>query len=132
MRLFLILTIFLLSSPAALAEEGASSEEAPQVVYLPLKPQFTVNLLGNKHYLRTTIQLQLENETVKETIEANDPAIRHALIVLLSNNKVEDISTLPGKEKLRKNAVTTLNETLKTYTNTQGVSDVFFTEFVSQ
>ena len=128
MRFFLIFAIFLLSQPLAFAEE----EEAPAVVYLPLKPQFTVNLLGKKHYLRTTIQLQLKNEDIKETIEANAPAIRHALIVLLSNNKVEDISTLQGKEKLRKSAVTTLNETLKTYTKTDGVSDVFFTEFVSQ
>jgi flagellar FliL protein len=132
MRLFLIFAIFLLNLPAAFAEEETDSEEAPTIVYLPLKQQFTVNLLGKKHYLRTTIQLQLKNETIKETIEANDPVIRHALIVLLSNNKVEDISTLAGKEKLRKNAVTTLNETLKTYTKTDGVTDVFFTEFVSQ
>ena len=130
MRLVIFLYCLIFAFPAAYAEDEAA--EAPEVIYLALKPQFTVNLLGNKHYLRTTIQLQLANEEAKDTIEANDPAIRHALIVLLSNNNVEDISTLAGKDTLRKSAVTELNKTLKTYTKKEGVTDVFFTEFVSQ
>lgn len=132
MRFIILFACLFLITPAAIAEDEAEPTDVPEVIYLPLKPQFTVNLLGNKHYLRTTIQLQLKNESVKETIEANDPAIRHALIVLLSNNKVGDISTLAGKDTLRKNAVIALNEALKMYTKTEGVTDVFFTEFVSQ
>ena len=131
MRFIIFFFCLLLTIPAAVAEE-AEQAEASEIIYLALKPQFTINLLGNKHYLRTTIQLQLKNDSVKDTIEANDPAIRHALIVLLSNNKVADISTLAGKDTLRKNAVIALNETLRTYTKTDGVMDVFFTEFVSQ
>ncbi|PCI22948.1 MAG: flagellar biosynthesis protein FliL [Piscirickettsiaceae bacterium] len=132
MRQVIFIFCLLLTFNTAYAEEETEQAEAPEVIYLGLQPQFTVNLLGNKHYLRTTIQLQLNSEETEDVIKENDPAIRHALIVLLSNNKVDAISTLAGKEKLRKDAVIKLNETLKIYTNKEGVIDVFFTEFVSQ
>jgi len=131
MRLAIFIVFFLLLSPTLFAEE-AEQEEAPNTLYLPLQPQFTVNLLGNKHYLRVSIQLELADEKTKESIQANNPAIRHALIVLLSNNNVEDISDFTGKEKLRKKAVVELNNILKKYTQTDGIIDVFFTDFVSQ
>lgn len=81
MRLVVLLCGFLLFTPAAFAEEGDEPEEdaVPEIIYMALTPQFTVNLLGNKHYLRTSIQLQLANDEIKEAIEANDPAIRHTL-----------------------------------------------------
>jgi flagellar FliL protein len=134
MRLVVLLCGLFLLMPTAFAEEDKeeSSEEAPEVIYLPLTPQFTVNLLGDKHYLRASIQLQLANEETKEAIVANDPAIRHALIVLLSNNNVEDISNSNGKMDLQDRAVKTLNDTLKKYAKKTGVDAVFFTEFVSQ
>jgi flagellar protein FliL len=129
MRLAILICGLLFFTPIAFAEEG---EEAADIIYMPLTPQFTVNLLGNKHYLRTSIQLQLTDESTKEAIEANDPAIRHALIVLLSNNNVEDISSGTGKIDLQNRAIETLNKTLTKYANNSGVEAVFFTEFVSQ
>ena len=133
MRLVVLLCGLFLLTPMAFAEEGEETEEAaPEVIYMPLTPQFTVNLLGDKHYLRTTIQLQLADDETKEAIEANGPAIRHALIVLLSDNYVENISTGTGKMELQDKAVETLNKTLKKYAKKSGVDAVFFTEFVSQ
>ena len=129
MRLVILIFVLALLSPIAFAEE---SEEMPDTIYWALTPQFTVNLLGNKHYLRASIQLQLTDEATKTAIEENDPAIRHALIVLLSNNNVEDISNTSGKLDLQSRAVETLNNTLKKHANKSGVEAVFFTEFVSQ
>jgi len=131
MRLVLIFCGFFLLTPAVFAEDGEETA-APEAIYLPLSPQFTVNLLGDKHYLRTSIQLQLANDEVKEAIQQNDAAIRHALIVLLSDNNVDEISTSDGLNTLRKRATEVLNDTLKKYAKTEGVTDVFFTDFVSQ
>jgi len=133
MRLVVLLCGLFFLTPFALAEEvEVADEELPEVIYMPLTPQFTVNLLGDNHYLRTTIQLELANNETKDSIEANDPAIRHKLIVLLSNNQVEDISSSSGKMELQDRAVKALNKTLKKYTKKEGVDAVFFTEFVSQ
>ena len=63
---------------------------------------------------------------------ANDPAIRHALIVLLSDNHVDEISTSDDLNTLRKRATEILNNTLKKYAKIEGVTDVLFTDFVSQ
>tara|TARA_R110002074_G_scaffold366065_2_gene539899 strand:- start:29924 stop:30319 length:396 start_codon:yes stop_codon:yes gene_type:complete len=131
MRLVLIFCGFFLLTSAVFAED-AEETAAPEAIYLPLSPQFTVNLLGDKHYLRTSIQLQLANSEVKEAIQENDPAIRHALIVLLSDNNVDEISTSDGLNTLRKRATEVINNTLKKYAKTEGVTDVFFTDFVSQ
>ena len=131
MRLVLLFCSFFLLTPAVFAEDGEETT-APEVIYLPLSPQFTVNLLGDKHYLRTSIQLQLANNEAKEAVQANDPAIRHALIILLSDNDVDEISTSDGLNTLRKRATETLNNTLKKYAKIEGVTDVFFTDFVSQ
>jgi len=132
MRLVLLLCGFILFTPTAFAEEEAEAAPAPEVIYLALTPQFTVNLLGDKHYLRTSIQLQLASDETKDAIEANAPAVRHTLITLLSNNKIEDISSISGKMELQDKAVKALNEALKKYAKKEGVDAVFFTEFVSQ
>jgi flagellar FliL protein len=134
MRLVVLLCGFLFFTPAVFAEEGDESEEeaAPEVIYMPLKPQFTVNLLGNKHYLRTSIELQLDNADIKEDITTHEPAIRHALIVLLSNNHIENISSIDGRMELQEKAKQAINETLKKYAKKEGVVEVLFTDFVSQ
>ena len=133
MRLVALLCGLFLLTPLAYAEEtDIAAEEPPEAIYMPLSPQFTVNLLGDKHYLRTTIQLELANNETKDSIEANNPAIRHALIVLLSNNYVENISSGTGKMDLQNRAVEVLNKTLKKYAKKEGIEAVFFTEFVSQ
>jgi len=131
MRLVILLCGLLLFTSTVFAEEG--EEEAPlDIIYMPLTPQFTVNLLGNKHYLRTSIELQLANADIKDAITENDPAIRHALIVLLSNNYIEDISTIAGRMELQDKAADVLNKTLKQYAKKEGISKVLFTDFVSQ
>jgi len=129
MRLVILIFVLALLPPTAFSEEN---EDMPDTIYLALTPEFTVNLLGNKHYLRASIQLQLADEATKTAIEENDPAIRHALIVLLSNNNVEDISNTSGKIDLQLRAVEALNDTLQKHANKSGVEAVFFTEFISQ
>lgn len=130
--LILLLSFFLISSVAFAEDDEAEAETVPEVIYMPLTPQFTVNLLGEKHYLRASIQLQLTDDATKDAIRTNDPAIRHALIVLLSNNHIENIASSTGKIDLQERAVIALNKTLKKYTKTEGVERVFFTEFVAQ
>ncbi|MEW5008896.1 MAG: flagellar basal body-associated FliL family protein [Cycloclasticus sp.] len=131
MRSVILLLSLLLLSPTAFSEDS-EEEAAPEIIYMALTPQFTVNLLGNKHYLRASIQLQVTDNDTKSAIQKNDPAIRHTLIVLLSNNLIENVSSTTGKLELQDKAVIELNKTLEKYTNSSGVEKVFFTEFVAQ
>jgi flagellar FliL protein len=130
MRLIVLLCTLFFFSPITVAED--KEEGLPEVIYHKLNPQFTVNLQGDNHYLRTTIQLQLANDDAKEAVQEHNAAIRHALIILLSDNDADDIRTIEGRETLRKATIEHLNKTLKTYAKKEGITDVFFTEFVSQ
>ena len=130
MRFIILLCSLFVFTPVYSADEEESA--APEVVYHKLDPQFTVNLQGNKHYLRATIQLQLKNKEVKDAIETHDAAIRHSLLLLLSDNDAKDIGTIQGREKLRLAAIDELNKTLKQYAKKTGVVNVLFTEFMSQ
>lgn len=131
MRFIILLCALFIFTPLSYAEEK-EEEAAPEVIYHKLNQQFTVNLRGDKHYLRATVQLQLANNDVKDAVKEHDAAIRHTLIVLLSDNDADEIATILGREALRKSAIEELNKTLKKYAKEEGVKDVFFTEFVSQ
>ena len=126
--IILLCSLFLFTSVHAADEETV----APTVIYYKINPQFTVNLQGDKHYLRTTIQLQLDNEEVKAALNEHNAAVRHSLILLLSDNKAEEIATIDGRETLRLAAIEQLNKTLERYAQVTGITNVFFTEFVSQ
>lgn len=113
---------------------AADEEEKPAStsVYFPLKPKFIVNLQGKRHYLRAEIQLKLKDSDVKAIAAQHNAAIRHALILTLSDQKVEDITTMEGRENLRQKAADAVKEALKTYAESEGVEDLFFTDYVAQ
>ena len=94
---------------------------------------FVVNLrdVDRKRYLKVTMELELENnkkisKKLKKEVEAKLPALRDAIITLLSNKKSADITTTEGKYKLKKDILSILNSKLVT----GKVVNIYFTEFV--
>lgn len=127
----LVILSLLFSGGNTMAEEEENKEVAT-VVYLPLKPKFIVNLHGKRHYLRAEIQIKLKDDASKAVAQQHAAAIRHALILVLSDNKVEEITTMEGREALRQKAAEAVKQTLKTYANNEGMDDLFFTDYVAQ
>lgn len=127
---FLPFTVLFLVCFSALAEE--SSEEV-LVEYIPMDPNFVVNLLGNRRsYLRTNIQLLVEGKPQAERITIHMPAIRHALILLMSEYSADQLGTQEQREQFRKEALTQTRKTLDKVASSKGLSDLFFTEFLVQ
>jgi len=124
--IILLCSLFVFTSVYAADEENTP----PVAIYYKLNPQFVVNLQGNKHYLRTTIELQLENKDLKSVVEEHDAVLRHTLIFLLSENHAEDMRKIQGREELRLTAIKELNKALKKYAKKTGIVNVFFTTFV--
>lgn len=135
MRFIILLSSLLFFTTVSIAEDEEVAPEvtdAPEVIYHKLEPQFIVNLQGEKHYLRTAIQLQLKSDDTKAALKEHNVPIRHALILLLSDNEAADLTYIQGREVLRLAAIEELNNTLKKYAGIEGIENVFFTEFVSQ
>jgi flagellar FliL protein len=92
--------------------------------------QFIVNLYneGSSRYLKTTLNFELSSEELTAEMDSKKPLIRDIVIRTLSAKTYEEISTIKGKENLKDEIVTKVNQVL-----TDGqVNNVFFTDFVIQ
>ncbi len=98
----------------------------------PIYPldQFIVNLVSNgaSRYLKCKIDLELDSPELQQEVDKKLPAIRDAIIQILSSKTVEEIQTAKGKEKLKEEIKRKLNEML----TTGEIRNVYFTEFVIQ
>ncbi len=115
------------------AEKSANEGEA--VVISDLGPtetlgSFVVNLNepGSPRYLKATIKIGLENESVKDELRKREPQFRDMVIAYLSSLNVRQTQGLLAKEDIRNNILQRLNNVLKT----GKLQHVYLTEFVIQ
>jgi flagellar FliL protein len=98
----------------------------------PMYPmdQFIVNLFSENggRYLKSAINLELSSEELSAEMDTKKPLIRDIVIKALSAKTYEEISTIRGKENLKDEVVTKINQVL-----TDGqINNIFFTDFVIQ
>jgi flagellar FliL protein len=129
-------------APAAAGAEGAEGEAAaaaepaePEAdpIYLGLDPNFVVNFehKGQIRYLQLSLQIMAYDQAVIDKVQANMPAVRNKLILLFTGQDYEALQTLEGKEALRAEVLTAINESVR-LTGSNSVAEVFFTGFVMQ
>jgi flagellar FliL protein len=113
-------------------EVKAASEKSQKVsIICPLK-SFVVNLLDKRgverRYLKVTIEVEVGSEADKQLIESNDPQLRDSVLLLLSNQTLNEINTMEGKLSLKQELLSRMKQILG-----EGVvRRIFFTEFVVQ
>ena len=133
LRLFSLIWLLLLILPAGvLAEDEESEEAAAEIHYYQLKPSVVANLVSGGRYIRCDIQLMTRDAAQLEQLTLHDAAIRHTLLLLLSDQDGKQIKTPDGKESLRKEALKQINALLKDQTGKEGVESLFFTTFFVQ
>ena len=121
------------------AGDGSAGEEVAEVekgdpVYLKLDPAFVVNLPagGKAKMLQIAIEVMTRTPTVGDTLDANDPMIRHHLLNLLEQQQAEDLMAREGREALQQAIHELLSERLKVLNEPGQIEGVFFTQFVMQ
>ena len=115
-------------------EEGEPKAEEAEPMYLELEPTFVVNLApgGDAGMLQVAIEIMTRNPTVVETLTANDPMIRHHILVILEEQKSKDLMMPEGRLSLQQAIHEMLNAKLKELEELGQVHGVFFTQFVMQ
>lgn len=134
------LVLWLLASlyvPQAFAEdEGVEGEAAvPATTYFDVKPAFVVNYggPGKLRYIKTDISLRVGGGDIgMQGIRHHLPYIRHTLVMLLTKQSVEDISTTEGKELIRQAALEAVQQMLEGEEGEQHVVDLLFNSFIVQ
>ncbi len=117
--------------------EGKESSGKPgDTRYIPLKPPFVVNFAAQSsstaRFLQITMEVSTRDEAVVADIEKHMPVIRNNLVLLLSSQDQQEISSREGKEKLRGEVLAEIQRILKKRTGKVGVEDIYFTSFVMQ
>lgn len=115
--------------PGADSEGREATVHAPDPVNVEFKP-FIVNLedVNGRRFLKLTLSVEAESEAQGAEINSQMPRIRHDILLLLAGLPYDELATLEGKMKLRRQMLNHINSQL-----TGGkVNNIYFSEFVIQ
>lgn len=121
---------------AAQPEGGGEGLTAPSpgAIYIPFKPSFVVNYggPGRLKYIKADISVRLEDAKAANSVRHHMPYIRNNLVLLLSAQTEESISSQEGKEALRQEALKEVRSVIMAEDGQEGVVDLFFNAFLIQ
>ncbi|MEZ9624384.1 flagellar basal body-associated protein FliL [Aliivibrio fischeri] len=127
----LLLIISQIFSPAIHAEE----EVAPQMGYFTLAPDLTTNFIttGKKlGYIQIRVDILVADNRDLSQLERHNPQIRNALVEVLGQQPEQRIKSLAGREEIRKECLTAINELLLAETGKTLAVDLLFTKYIYQ
>ncbi len=130
-QIFVVWAMLISLPSIAIAEE----EQAPQLAYFTLEPDLTTNFYtkGKKlGYIQVRIDVMVASEADLAVIELHQPLIRDAVIELLGQQSEDTITSLAGREDLRKTLVEKLNASLLPETGKTLIADLLFTKYLYQ
>ena len=132
-----ILCLFLIAgTPVWAAEDEASVEEVPKTsAYVSLGDAMVLNLSTNSRrltFLQIKADVLLNDSGAEDLIKTHIPAIRHELIVLLSEQNANDMKSPSKREEIRKVATSQVQELMADLAGNENVTDVLFSSFLVQ
>ena len=111
-------------------------EAAPKAppVYVQFDPPFVVNFeaKGLMRFLQVSVQVMTRDPHTAELVKMHDPKLRNDLLMLLSSQTYETISTREGKEQLRAEALAAVTKVVVAEGGEADVEELYFTSFVMQ
>ncbi len=136
MLLKVALSIFLWSALTGLSSAVLAEEEAEQneVRYVDLTPSLVTNFssMGRLKFLRAEISLRVDSQEAMRSVSYHLPALRHVLIMLLSKQTDEALSSAEGKEQLRQEALVAVQEVMEHEEGQKYIKDILFSSLYVQ
>ena len=115
------------ASPTAEEATGTGPAHIGLILHLD---SFVANLSDDagKRYLKVGVDLEVSNPELETEIQEKSPALKDAVLVIISSKSYDDISDARGKALLREEIISRINPFLKKGT----IRKVYFSEFVIQ
>ena len=103
-------------------------------LYVSLEPSFVVNVSDGLHirHMQIKLQLKLKQADFAGYIEEHNPAIRHAMVLLLSGQETTLLKTVAGKQQLMNEALVAIQHVLEDNIGNAGIDAVYFTDLIIQ
>lgn len=115
---------------AAEDEQQASGKSA----YVSLGEPMVLNLGGKRKltFLQISADVLVGDSDAEEAVKIHVPAIRHSLIMLLSEQDAADIKSPGKREEIRRQATTQVKQLIAELSGNQSVSEVLFSSILVQ
>lgn len=111
---------------------GAAKRSTDYLTIGPMYPmsQFVVNLLSESggRYLKVSLDIELGSEELAAELDMKKSLVRDIIIRALSSKTFEEVSTMKGKDRLKDEIVSQINDVL----SDGYIKNIFFTDFVVQ
>jgi flagellar FliL protein len=118
------------------ADETEDEEHEPlgPALYTALDPPFVVSFEqeDGARYVQMTLQAMARSEETIAAVKQHSPAIRNAVLFLVSGYDLELLTTQAGKEQLRKDLLVAANEILAKNGSEEPIEELYFTSLVIQ
>ena len=119
--------------------DSSTAESKPKTpelqIFVPLEA-FTVNLRPEstepQQYLQTTLNLQVPSEEMSASLKARMPELRSRILLILTNKKASEITSVEGKNALMTEIIEQLQKPFSGSETEQKITGVYFTSFIIQ
>ncbi|MFN3620179.1 flagellar basal body-associated FliL family protein [Sphingorhabdus sp.] len=104
-----------------------------EVTYVNLEQSFTANLADGAGFVQLGLSLSTYYDgKVVQNIQRQSVPIRSAILMVLSQQDAEALSTPQGKQLLQRDLTTAINQVLRQKEGFGGVDNVYFSNLVIQ
>lgn len=130
------LVLSLMAAPAWAEDEDTAAATAAKAVYYTIQEPFTINFLTQSQqkvrYLQIKVALMSHDQATVDSAEQNLPMIQDGLRNLFTDQSLQNVSTVDGRQALQTQALNTVNRILKQETGKDDIEAVYFTSFILQ
>lgn len=129
---------FLNSNGAAanleIADESVNKNVTATAYYVAMPRPFVFNIVGLKRerLVQIKVQLMVRGSDNQKLAKANLPLIESTLLQVFSATTEQQLATYQGKELVRSDSLTSVNEILTKYTGVGVIEKILFSGFVMQ
>jgi flagellar protein FliL len=116
-------------------KKGKKAEAKAPALYVKYEPPFVVNFeaKGVMRFLQISMEVMTRDAPTSEVIKLHEPKIRNNMLMLLGSQTYDTLSSMEGKEGLRKQALETIAKVVEDEGGeAKKVEDIYFTSFVMQ
>jgi len=131
LRFFVALILISGLSQFSLAAGGGGGGDTP---YFDLTAPFVVNINSDDGlvFLQVNAQFKVKKPEVKTHLNTHMPAIRHTMMLVLSEQTQNAVRSVAGKEKLRASTLKEVQTLLKEQIGDEAIDEIYFTGFIIQ
>jgi flagellar FliL protein len=121
------------ATPTTFVAPPATPRAVPAPIFIPIAPfTVTVQSADRERIVHVAITLRVADEQSRQRLEKYMPEVRSRILMLLSAQTPEGVSTPQGKVDLSNAIMKVVNKPFSPLPDGQYVTDVLFTEFVVQ